>query len=229
MSTLYIIATPIGNLKDITYRAVETLFTVDILLCEDTRVTQKLLKHHQKIQPTYTIPKLLSYHEHNEDQKITQVIQALQKKQTVGLVSDAGTPLISDPGYKLVKLCQKKGIKVTPIPGPSAITAALSIAGLPTDKFTFLSFLPRKQNKQEKLLTQIQNSNLSQTIIFYESPKRLPKTLQSIKNIFGDINITIVRELTKIYEEVITKPISQWQQTQEPKGELVILFNIPNL
>ena len=181
------------------------------------------MRRHQKNEtPTHSI----SYHEHNEHQRIIQVIKNLREGLSVGLVSDAGTPLISDPGYQLVSLCHKKNIPVVSIPGPSAVTAALSISGLPTDKFTYLGFLPRKPSKQVTILKSIKQSHLNQTIVIYESPNRFKNTLISIQNVWGDIEVTLIRELTKVHESVKHMYISQWLENDLPKGECIILFHL---
>ncbi|MGI5827828.1 MAG: 16S rRNA (cytidine(1402)-2'-O)-methyltransferase [Patescibacteria group bacterium] len=232
---LYVIATPIGNRQDITLRALETMFGVDILLCEDTRKTKLLLDYYRQNLITANvsslleislerIPQLISYFEHNEDQRVPEVLSYLQKGLKVGLVSNSGTPTISDPGYKLVKTCRESDIKVFSAPGPSAIISALSISGLSSDKFTFLGFLPRKPGKQNKIWKDIRNSSLGQTVIFYESPFRVFKTLANMEKCFGNIEVTIARELTKKHEEVVTKPIIKWLEQKTFKGELVVLF-----
>ncbi|NMB57043.1 16S rRNA (cytidine(1402)-2'-O)-methyltransferase [Candidatus Beckwithbacteria bacterium] len=230
MSNLYLIATPIGNRLDITVRALKTLFSVEILLCEDTHKTKQLLDFYLQSFPDLltdkTIPQLISFFEHNEEQKLNLVLNFLKQDKNVGLVSNAGTPTISDPGFRLVKICRENKFNVITIPGPSAVIAALSISGLSSDKFLFLGFLPRKTGKQTKIWEEIKNSKLDQTVIFYESPFRIGKTLEHIKVVFGNIEITVARELTKIHEELVTAPISFWEERlQRPlKGELVVLF-----
>jgi len=219
MGKLLLVSTPIGNLQDITLRAKEVLACVEIIACEDTRKTGLLL---QKLN----IPKkqLLSYYEENEVKKIPEIIQRLKEGKNVALVSNAGTPTISDPGFKLVRECLAWGIKVEPIPGASAILAALVVSGLPTDKFLFLGFLPKKQGKRKKILTSLPPKT---TIIFFESPYRLLKICQELKKIFGDIQIVICRELTKIHEEIRREPISQSVihfQKIKPQGEFTIIF-----
>lgn len=217
---LYIVATPIGNLQDITFRAVETLKSVDFIVCEDTRVTSRLLNHYGIKKP------LIALNEFNEDQILYEILKKLENGSGA-LVSDAGTPLISDPGYRLVKEAKKKGFLVSPIPGASAIISALSVSGLPTDKFVFLGFLPKSEARAGKLLNKTKLIEL--TVILYESPHRIIKTLELIKNIFGDIEITIARELTKIYEETrsekATSLIEHFTKIT-PKGEFVILFSL---
>lgn len=223
MPTLYIVATPIGNLGDITIRAIETLKSVDLIVCEDTRIFGKLAK-------TYQIEKrLMAMNDFNEQSKVEQVLLELESGKNVALVSDAGTPLISDPGYKLVRKAQAKGIKVESIPGPSAVTAALTVSGLPPDKFLFLGYLPKKENKRRESLASLKRMKglVSFTAVIFESPYRLLALLEDIKSIFGDIDIVVCRELTKIHEEVrrgkVSESIAHFQKTP-PKGELVILL-----
>jgi 16S rRNA (cytidine1402-2'-O)-methyltransferase len=216
---LYIVATPIGNLQDITLRALETLKTVDFIICEDTRVTSTLLNKFNIKKP------LLALNEFNEDNMVYEILNRL-KTQNGALVSDAGTPLISDPGYKLVKKAREKNFQIIPIPGPSALIAALSVSGMPTDKFSFLGFLPKKSLKAKRSLEM--TKNLDETVILYESPHRITKTLELIKELFGDIDISIARELTKKFEEVHLEPITAHLkrfETKPPKGEFVILFS----
>ena len=190
---LYVVATPIGNLKDITIRALETLKSVNIIACEDTRVTKKLLNHygiHGK--------KLIPYHEHIEKEASEKVISLLKGGEDIALVSDAGTPCISDPGYRVVKKAWENGIKVVPVPGAFAGAAALSASGLPSDKFLFVGFLPNKPKKKEKLLQEYIKTGI--TFILYESPKRIKKTVQLIGNISPDSEVVVAKEITKIHE-----------------------------
>jgi 16S rRNA (cytidine1402-2'-O)-methyltransferase len=223
MGILYLVSTPIGNLKDITLRALEVLSSVDIIACEDTRKTGLLL---QKLKITHK-PELISYYEENEFGRIPQIINLLKAGKNVALVSNAGTPTLSDPGYKLVREAIKECIKVEAIPGPSAILNALVVSGLPTDKFLFLSFLPKKPGKRQKILLSLPKEI---TIIFFESPFRLLKTLEGLKELFGDIEIVICRELTKVFEEIrrekISASINHFIEVK-PKGEFTLLFNIP--
>ncbi len=222
MNKLYLVSTPIGNLKDITLRAIEVLSSVEIIACEDTRKTGLLL---QKLN-IQNRPQLLSYYEENEQGRIPQIISFLKKGKSVALVSNAGTPTISDPGYKLVRECLNQGIVVESIPGSSSVLAALTVSGLPTDKFLFLGFLPKKEGKRKNILKSLP---IKTTIIFFESPFRLLKTLRELKIIFGDINVVICRELTKIYEEVrrekIEDSINHFEQIK-PKGEFTVLFRL---
>jgi len=225
---LYVVGTPIGNLKDITLRAVEILLDVPVILCEDTRKTYQLLLKYQK--PGKNLPRLISFYEENENQRIPEVISLLKSGTEIALVSNSGTPTISDPGFKLIRQCWDEGIKVIPIPGPSSCIAALSCSGLPTDKFLFLGFLPKKEGEKKRLLENIKKSFdfILPTVIFFESPFRLIKTLKLIKDVFGDITLVICREITKIYEETKREKVSFFLEEyakNEPKGELVILFN----
>ncbi len=223
MSTLYIVSTPIGNLGDITYRAVEVLKSVDLIACEDTRVSSKLLVKYQIDKP------LVAVNDFNESSKIVQVLSILREGKNVALISDAGTPLISDPGYKIVREAIGSGFKVESIPGPSAALAALTVSGLPSDKFTFCGYLPKKDGKRKSVLESVKKNveTVKSTSIFYESPYRIVKTLEDIKNVFGDVDIVICRELTKLHEEVRREKISQsiehFSRTL-PKGEFVILI-----
>ena len=216
---LYIVSTPIGNLEDITNRAVRTLKEVDIIACEDTRVTKKLLNYLSVTKP------LQSYHEHNETEKSIEVVNELLKGKNIALVSDAGTPGISDPGYRLIKLASESGIEVLTIPGPCAAISALSISGLPTSSFTFIGFAPRTEKKRKDFLEEIKN--YPQTYTFYESPYRALKTLKSIQQVFGDRNCSVSRELTKIYEETIrgklSEVISILEKKEKIKGEFTIV------
>lgn len=226
---LYLVSTPIGNLEDIALRALNTLFSVEIVLCEDTRKTLNLLEHYRK--PGQSLPKLISYFEENELKRIPEVILELKKGTEIALVTNSGTPTISDPGFKLVRECWKEGIKVITIPGPSSPIAALASSGLPTDKFIFLGFPPNKSGQRIKLFTNLKESlkSISSTVIFFESPFRIQKSLTDLKSVFGDIEIVICRELTKVFEETKKGKISQLIDhfsKVKPKGELVILFNV---
>lgn len=228
MGTLFIVSTPIGNLKDVTLRAPETLKNVDYILCEDTRVTGKLLGE-------YGIEKrMVSFNDFSENSKTPGVIDNLLSGANIALVCDAGTPLISDPGYRLVRDAINKGIKVESIPGPSAVVAALVVSGKPPDKFFYLGYLPKKEGKRKNLLQSLsstllslEESHLRPTIIFYESPYRLIATLLDISEIFGDIDIVVCRELTKIHEEVrrekVSSAISHFSKSP-PRGEFTVLF-----
>lgn len=224
MSKLFIVATPIGNLRDITFRAIEILGSVNLILAEDTRTIQNLLTH-------YNIPKpeIWSFFEGNEEKQIENVLGRIARGDNVALVSESGTPIISDPGYKLVRGAIEQGIALEAIPGPSAAITALVSSGLPPDKFLFIGFLPKKPGKKHSLLEQIKNSNLETSVILYESPYRVLKTLGELEEVFGDINVVLSRELTKIHEEVrretISEALSHFTKTP-PKGEFTILFHI---
>ena len=202
MGTLYIVATPIGNLNDMTKRAIETLKEVDIILCEDTRTSLKLLNHFDIKN------KLVSYHKFNEQEKTNLVIKDLKQNKNIALISDAGTPCISDPGYILVKKAREENINVIGIGGISAVITALSISGLNSDKFTFQGFFPRETKDKNKLIKELETSNIN-THIFYESPKRIIKTLEYIKENLGNIKISVSRELTKLHEKTYQGDIKE--------------------
>jgi len=216
--TLYIVATPVGNLEDITFRAVKILKKVDLIAAEDTRHSKKLLSH-------YGIhTKLISCHEHNEAQKAPQLITHLKNGLNIALISDAGTPSISDPGYKLVTAVAKEKLSIIPIPGCSAAIAGLSVAGLPTDSFLFLGFLPKKQQKQRQALEALKNH--APTLIFYESPKRIKILINNMLNTLGDRKAFLAREITKLHEEYIRGDLSDiltaLQEKQTIKGECAL-------
>lgn len=222
MGTLYLVSTPIGNLEDITQRAKRILGEVDLIACEDTRKTGFLLKK-------LGIPKkeLLSYYEENELARIPLIMEKLKQEKNIALVSNAGTPTVSDPGFKLVREALQAGIKIEAVPGASAALTALVASGLPTDKFLFLGFLPKKEGKRKKILESLPTKT---TIIFFESPFRLIKTLREIETTFGDIEIVIGRELTKLHEEIRREKISQALAhfaKNKPRGELTLLIRIP--
>ena len=226
MGTLYLVSTPIGNLEDITLRAKRILSEVDIIASEDTRKTGSLLNKIDKVSPCQEKPRLISYYEENELKRIPQIIRFLKEGKNVALVSNAGTPTISDPGFKLVRECIKEKIKVESVLGASAILTALVSSGLPTDKFLFLGYLPKKQGKRKKILSSLPTKT---TIIFFESPYRLLKSLKEIKDIFDDIEIVICRELTKVHEEIRREKISQsikYFEKIKPIGEFTLLFRI---
>lgn len=231
MGTLYIVATPIGNMGDLTIRAIDVLQTVDIIACEDTRRTGVLLKH---IRDTYpkegTLkPQLISYYEQNEFRRIAEIVALLKNGQHVALVSDAGTPLVSDPGYRLVHACAKEGIPMISLPGASSVLTALTISGLPSDKFLFVGYPPHKSGNRKKLFESVKNEPLSATIIFLEAPHKVLKTLTELQEVVGDVDIVICRELTKTYEEVrrekISASLTHFENTT-PKGEFTILFHL---
>jgi 16S rRNA (cytidine1402-2'-O)-methyltransferase len=218
-STLYIVSTPIGNLEDITLRALNILKEVDLIACEDTRTSKKLLSRYQIQKP------LTSYHEHNEIEKAKELLSLLQEGKSVALITDAGTPGVSDPGFRIVKLASENGVQVVPIPGASAAIAALSISGLPTSSFTFLGFPPKQNKKLIEYLERVKG--YPETLIFYESPKRIIKTLKAITEVFGDRNASISREITKMYEETLRGFLSEIKSTLESrdslKGEFVLV------
>jgi 16S rRNA (cytidine1402-2'-O)-methyltransferase len=222
MGKLYVVGTPIGNLKDITFRAIEVLQSVNFIACEDTRRTSILLNHY-KIEGK----KLLSYYEPKESVQVPKIIKLLEKED-VALVTDAGTPSISDPGYKLIRACIEKGIPVEVIPGPSAVLTALVGSGLPTDRFTFVGFLPKKglNNFLEEL-----KAYKDSTIIAFESPNRVVKSLEAIKEVYGDnTTVCIARELTKLHEEYIrgraVEVLEELSKRGEIRGEVVILWRM---
>lgn len=191
---LFVVATPIGNLQDFTFRAVETLNSVHCIFAEDTRTSKKLINH-------YDIDtKLYSYHDHSSEKEIARLLDILKDQKDVALISDAGTPTISDPGYSLIRECISEGIDIVPIPGASALTAAISASGLPSDAFTFIGFLPTKKGRQKKISSL---EKLDTTLVLFESPHRLLKTLNQLKEVLGERPIVVARELTKLYEEII--------------------------
>jgi len=233
MGILYIVATPIGNISDISLRAARTLLTAEIIACEDTRKTGILLKEIAKLFSGYTErakPKLLSYYDQTEVQKTPEIIQLLQLGKDVVLVSDAGTPTISDPGFKLVRECIAQGIEVKAIPGPSAAIAALSVSGLPTDRFLFVGYPPKKDGHRKEFWLEVQKAKeeFKTTLILYEAPHRIVQTIQEMIEIFGkDQHVVFARELTKIYEQTLRgslEEISNHFAKTEPKGEFVILL-----
>lgn len=218
---LYIIATPIGNLSDITLRAIETLKKVKLILCEDTRVTAKLLSHYSIKKP------LLVYNDHSEEKTRLKVMDFLQKGEDVALVSDAGTPLISDPGYKLVQLLKEGDVEV--IPGPCSVIAALCLAGIATNRFMFIGFLPSKLNAKEQTLIELKNYNTS--VIFFEAANRLLETLELIDKIAKDSEIAVVKEITKLHQQVVRDKaeniIKYFQDNPDRlRGEIVVVLEM---
>ena len=219
--TLYIVATPIGNLNDITLRAIEILKNVDLIAAEDTRHSGLLLQH------LGIKAKLFALHDHNEQEKSQILIEKLNSGLSIALISDAGTPLINDPGYHLVKACRENDIKVVPIPGACAAIAALSVAGLPSDKFSYEGFLPAKSKSRQDYLTTLVNE--TRTMIFYESTHRLLDTLQDMQTVFGtDKQIVLAKELTKTWETIVSYPVNQlinWlnEDVTRQKGEFVLI------
>lgn len=216
--TLYICATPIGNLEDITYRAVRIMGECDAIACEDTRQTVKLLNHYGIKKP------LISYHEHNERMRTEELLQRLEAGENIVLVSDAGLPGISDPGFVVVQQARSKGYPVTVLPGASAGISALVLSGMPCDRFVFEGFLPTGKKELKERLANL--SKETRSIILYESPHRLEKTLKTLYDALGEREICIVRELTKIHEECRNINLSSWQaflETKPPKGEYVLI------
>ena len=218
--TLYIVPTPIGNLADITQRALDTLRRVDLIAAEDTRHTGILLAHYQISVPTFAL------HDHNEQQKAEVLIGRIREGKNIALVSDAGTPLISDPGYHLVTRCREAGVKVVPLPGPCAAITALSAAGLPTDRFAFEGFLPAKvKGRDDKLQALVDEPR---TLVFYESPRRVTDTIEAIARILGERQVVLARELTKTFESIHGLPASEllaWlaEDDNRIKGEMVLV------
>lgn len=215
---LFVVATPIGNLQDISFRAVETLKKVNCIFAEDTRTSKKLINH-------YDIDtKLYSYHDHSSEKEIARLLDILKDHKDVALISDAGTPTISDPGYSLIRQCINEGIDIIPIPGASALTAAISVSGLPSDAFAFIGFLPTKKGRKKKISSL---ENLDMTIVLFESPHRLIKTLNQLKEALGERPIVVARELTKLYEEIIRGNFSsaiEFFEAKKIKGEIVIMI-----
>lgn len=223
MGTLYVVATPIGHMQDITLRAIEVLKKADRIAAEDTRHSMPLLKHFSIEKP------ILSMHEFNERERMKTLLEYLELGESIALISDAGTPLINDPGFHLVREAKAKGIRVVPIPGPCAAIAALSVAGLPTDKFTFEGFLPPKQEARKNRLAQLLHE--TRTMIFYEAPHRLLPALHSMAEVFGNQRKAVVaRELTKMHETILSSTLQHLihhyeTNAQENKGEIVLLVD----
>ena len=218
VGTLYIVATPIGNLKDFTYRAVETLQNVQLIAAEDTRHSRKLLLHYKIGTPT------ISYFEHNRFTRIPKIIKTLHMGSDVAIITDAGTPGVSDPAYKLVRAAIEEGLRVEAIPGSSALLAALVSSGLPTDRFLFEGFIPSKKGRKKRLES-IQDDQA--TIVFFESPHRVVKTLKDIYEVLGDRPAVLARELTKLHEEIIRGTVSElltYFTQKSPRGECVLMI-----
>jgi len=218
--TLYIVSTPIGNREDITLRALRILKEVDLIAAEDTRHTGLLLRHYGIQKP------LTSYFEGNELKKRDFILSKLKQGDRIALVSDAGTPGISDPGFRLIQLAIENQIPVVPIPGPAAVIAALSVSGLPSDAFLFKGFLPHKMKKRRDLLKELED--VRETLIFYESPHRISETLRDIYEVLGDREIVLTRELTKIYEEVLRGKVTEIQSQiggRKLKGEITVVIS----
>ena len=219
VGTLHVVATPIGNLQDITLRALETLKAVDVIACEDTRKTGKLLSHHGIRRP------MVSVHDHNERARTPELIARLRGGESVALVSDGGTPLISDPGWRLVHEAIAAQIPVTWVPGPTALVGGLVLSGLPAERFVFEGFLPPKRGARRKRLEALKEEE--RTVVLYESPHRLLKTLKEVREVLGDIPVACARELTKMFEEVRRGAVSEVIEHFErhaPRGEFVLVL-----
>ena len=220
--TLYVVSTPIGNLEDLTYRAVRVLSEVDIVACEDTRHSQKLLNH-------YGIKtKTVSYHEHNERDRAGELLASIKSGLDVAVVSDAGTPGISDPGFRVVRLALEEGLRVVPIPGPTALISALVASGLPSDEFFFAGFLPSRSGARRTRLADL--AAIPSTLVFYETPHRIVASLKDAREILGEREAVVARELTKLHEEIVRGRLSELadkfsQAAQEPRGEMVVVID----
>jgi 16S rRNA (cytidine1402-2'-O)-methyltransferase len=217
---LYVVATPIGNLEDITYRAVRVLGEADLIACEDTRQTRKLLEHYGIRKPT------ISYHEHNENERSEELAGRLRAGEVIALVSDAGMPLVSDPGYRLVRAALEAGIAVEPVPGASAALAALAASGLPTDSFHFGGFLPAKPGQRARVLEALAEETA--TLIFYEAPHRIVEALETVEQVLGPRPVVVARELTKVHEEFVRGTASavraELAERDAVKGEITLLI-----
>lgn len=218
--TLYVVGTPIGNLEDITFRAVRVLREADLIACEDTRQTRKLLDHYGIAKPT------ISYHEHNEAERTPELIARLLAGATIALVSDAGMPLVSDPGYRLVTAAVENGMVVVPIPGPSALLTALAASGMPTDAFYFGGFLPPKSGQRQHRLEELRRTEA--TLVFYEAPHRIVEALGDVERALGPRRVVVARELTKIHEEFVRGPVAEVREVlaarDSVKGEITLLI-----
>jgi 16S rRNA (cytidine1402-2'-O)-methyltransferase len=221
--TLYLVATPIGNLEDMTFRAVRILKEADVIACEDTRQTRKLLNHYGIDRPT------ISYHEHNEAARAEELVTRLREGAGIALVSDAGMPLVSDPGYRVVKAAVENGIPVQPVPGASAVVAALAASGLPTDAFHFAGFLPPKHGQRRKTLESLATEQA--TLVFYEAPHRIVETLHAVEEALGPRPVVVARELTKIHEEFLRGTAAEVAEAlaarDAVKGEITLLVGRP--
>lgn len=218
---LYVVSTPIGNMSDITLRALDTLKSVDLVVCEDTRRTRGLLSHYRISKP------LLSFNDVNKESRTPGILAKLTSGQSLALVSDAGTPAVSDPGFYLVRAAIAQGVGVVPVPGPSAILASLVVSGLATDRFLFVGFLPRRQGRREKTIRSFAAER--GTIILYEAANRLAKTLSGLARVLGsDRQLVVARELTKRFEQVVRTDLGSWEETLASvtlKGEFVVLVS----
>jgi 16S rRNA (cytidine1402-2'-O)-methyltransferase len=217
---LFLVGTPLGNLSDMSPRAIEALRSADLILCEDTRHTRKLLNHFGIDRPTD------SYHEHNEDEKAQSLIERIERGETIALVSDAGMPVVSDPGYRLVRLARERGIAVEPVPGPFAGVLALAASGIPPLPFTFLGFTPHRQS--ERLDFYRTAAGLGHTIICYESPERVTASLEDALSVLGDVDVTVAREMTKMHEEILNGTIGSvltaLAERERVYGEITLVF-----
>lgn len=240
LGTLYVVATPIGNLEDLSPRARRILFEVACIAAEDTRETLKLLNLIRTVPDTQSapmsagkraFPRMVSYHEHNEEERAQELIGLLEEGQAVALVSDAGTPGISDPGYRLVSLAHQHQIPIVPIPGPCAVTTLLCASGLPTNRFMFVGFLPQKSQAREAEITSWKPAERGITIVFYESTRRLGRTFETLTRIHPSAHLTVGRELTKFHEEIRRLSISeasQWLDSHPTlKGEVAVVLHLP--
>jgi len=221
LGTLYVVSTPIGNLTDITHRALQVLREVDLIACEDTRHTRKLLQHFGIDTRT------ISYHEHNEESRSKELIRQLTDGRNVAVVSDAGTPTISDPGFRLVNAAVENDIQVVPVPGPSALITALTASGLATDEFFFAGFLPSRPTARQTRLREL--SSVPGTLIFYEAPHRLAASLKDAREVLGERHAVVARELTKLHEEIkrgyLGELASHYSDIENPRGEFVVLID----
>lgn len=221
---LYVVATPIGNLNDISARALDTLNAAEIIACEDTRVTKKLFS----LLGVSIHKNFICYQNYNEEDKAAGIVDIIKGGQAVALVSDAGSPLISDPGYKLVSLCRKEGVKVYSIPGAAAVICALQLAGLPTNRFMFAGFIPNKDKARADLFNELKSINT--TLVLYETAPRLLKTLQAAGEVFGTREMAVVREITKLYEDArngTAQELAQYYKENPAKGEIVLVIAPP--
>ncbi|MCL4854916.1 MAG: 16S rRNA (cytidine(1402)-2'-O)-methyltransferase, partial [Bryobacteraceae bacterium] len=210
--TLFVVSTPIGNLDDLTFRALRVLKEAGVIACEDTRHTKKLLDHYGIKRP------LVSYHEHNENERAVELVGRLQRGESIALVSDAGTPLLSDPGYRIVARARQEGIPVVPVPGASALLAALAASGLPTDAFHFAGFLPPKPAARRKLLESLRDEHA--TLVFYEAPHRILEALADVEAILGQRDVVVARELTKVHEEFLRGTAAEIRQSLAARGSV---------
>jgi 16S rRNA (cytidine1402-2'-O)-methyltransferase len=221
--TLYVVSTPIGNLEDTTFRSIRVLGEVAAIACEDTRTTRRLLDHYGIKTPC------VSYHEHNEAARSPELVERMESGESLALVTDAGTPVVSDPGFRLVSLAAKRGIPVVPIPGPSAVTAALAVSALPPDRFLFCGFPPRKPGERRRFLEE--SGGAGATMVFYEAPHRVLETLQDMVELLADPEVAVARELTKIHEEVLrgkaSEVMAELRGRESVRGEFTIVVEAP--